>query len=245
MMVKPWCQRQHFFFHSLRHLYLHGIFVRECQCGIRISHRRNPAHAALETCSNSGALNCQGAHLAASKHWKLPNACAIIEFYLCQSKGDPRFLPRIWKDAPHQQDLAPRVSPTNFGSVLNQRILCRFLRFGASVPGCADSRVPLETVFDALPGDLFVLRNAGNTCPLAAEHVARLLQEPANHWKVKQVHIYLLGNLQHLAHPFVCFCFSRNEDIPPISNSHIQDRFAGGQAKHRFQGKGAPFLGLS
>ncbi|CAK9035501.1 Carbonic anhydrase 2 (Beta-CA 2) (Carbonate dehydratase 2) (mtCA 2), partial [Durusdinium trenchii] len=30
--------------------------------------------------------------------------------------------------------------------------------------GCADSRVPLETVFDALPGDLFVLRNAGNTC---------------------------------------------------------------------------------
>ena len=30
--------------------------------------------------------------------------------------------------------------------------------------GCADSRVPLETVFDAMPGDLFVLRNAGNTC---------------------------------------------------------------------------------
>ena len=33
-----------------------------------------------------------------------------------------------------------------------------------AVVGCADSRVPLETVFDALPGDLFVLRNAGNTC---------------------------------------------------------------------------------
>ena len=33
--------------------------------------------------------------------------------------------------------------------------------------GCADSRVPLETVFDALAGDLFVLRNAGNTCATA------------------------------------------------------------------------------
>ena len=37
-----------------------------------------------------------------------------------------------------------------------------------AVVGCADSRVPLETVFDALPGDLFCLRNAGNTCILAA-----------------------------------------------------------------------------
>ena len=35
-----------------------------------------------------------------------------------------------------------------------------------AIVGCADSRVPLETVFDALPGDLFVLRNAGNTCTL-------------------------------------------------------------------------------
>ena len=33
-----------------------------------------------------------------------------------------------------------------------------------AILGCADSRAPLETVFDAMPGDIFVLRNAGNTC---------------------------------------------------------------------------------
>jgi carbonic anhydrase len=35
----------------------------------------------------------------------------------------------------------------------------------AIVLGCADSRAPLEIFFDVKPGDLFVLRNAGNTCP--------------------------------------------------------------------------------
>ena len=34
----------------------------------------------------------------------------------------------------------------------------------SAILGCADSRVPIDTVFDAMPGDLFVLRNAGNTC---------------------------------------------------------------------------------
>jgi carbonic anhydrase len=33
----------------------------------------------------------------------------------------------------------------------------------AIIIGCADSRCPLEIMFDAEPGDLFVLRNAGNT----------------------------------------------------------------------------------
>eukprot|EP00928_Gymnodinium_smaydae_P087042 TRINITY_DN7139_c0_g1_i6.p1 TRINITY_DN7139_c0_g1~~TRINITY_DN7139_c0_g1_i6.p1 ORF type:complete len:888 (+),score=153.93 TRINITY_DN7139_c0_g1_i6:679-3342(+) len=34
----------------------------------------------------------------------------------------------------------------------------------AAILGCADSRVPLEYVFDANPGDLFVVRNAGSVC---------------------------------------------------------------------------------
>merc|ERR1719471_1215738 len=37
----------------------------------------------------------------------------------------------------------------------------------AVVIGCADSRAPIETLFDCRPGDLFVLRNAGNTCSSA------------------------------------------------------------------------------
>lgn len=37
----------------------------------------------------------------------------------------------------------------------------------AAVIGCSDSRVPVEVIFDAQPGDLFILRNAGNTCMCA------------------------------------------------------------------------------
>jgi len=46
----------------------------------------------------------------------------------------------------------------------------------AAVVGCSDSRVPLETIFDALPGDLFVLRNAGNTCTHAEGSVLGSLE---------------------------------------------------------------------
>jgi len=34
----------------------------------------------------------------------------------------------------------------------------------AIILGCADSRAPPETFFDSRPGDLFILRTAGNTC---------------------------------------------------------------------------------
>lgn len=38
----------------------------------------------------------------------------------------------------------------------------------AAILSCADSRVPVELLFDAGFGDLFVVRNAGNTCTTAS-----------------------------------------------------------------------------
>ncbi|CAE7324538.1 mtcA2 [Symbiodinium natans] len=45
-----------------------------------------------------------------------------------------------------------------------------------AIVGCADSRVPLELVFDVLPGDLFVMRNAGNTITHARGSVVGSLE---------------------------------------------------------------------
>jgi len=58
--------------------------------------------------------------------------------------------------------------------------------------GCADSRVPLETVFDALPGDLFVLRNAGNTCTHAEGSVLGSLEFCTGPLKTRLV--FVLGH---------------------------------------------------
>eukprot|EP00913_Durusdinium_trenchii_P030596 g28655.t1 len=45
-----------------------------------------------------------------------------------------------------------------------------------AVVGCSDSRAPVETIFDALPGDIFVLRNAGNTCTHAEGSIVGSLE---------------------------------------------------------------------
>ncbi|CAJ1361902.1 unnamed protein product [Effrenium voratum] len=36
-----------------------------------------------------------------------------------------------------------------------------------AIVGCADARTPFELLFDAMPGDIFTLRNAGNACTRA------------------------------------------------------------------------------
>ncbi|CAJ1384010.1 unnamed protein product [Effrenium voratum] len=58
--------------------------------------------------------------------------------------------------------------------------------------GCADSRVPLETVFDALAGDLFVLRNAGNTCTHAEGSILGSLEFCTGPLKTRL--IFVLGH---------------------------------------------------
>jgi len=57
---------------------------------------------------------------------------------------------------------APSV--TSFDAAHREALAAHGQNPYAAVIGCADSRCPLEILFDCKPGDLFVLRNAGNTC---------------------------------------------------------------------------------
>mmetsp|Transcript_116167 Transcript_116167/g.227867 ORF Transcript_116167/g.227867 Transcript_116167/m.227867 type:complete len:314 (-) Transcript_116167:214-1155(-) len=57
----------------------------------------------------------------------------------------------------------------------------------AAVVGCADSRAPVELLFDAPPGEIFVLRNAGNTLSNAEGSVAGSLEFSVNSLGVKLV----------------------------------------------------------
>jgi len=52
---------------------------------------------------------------------------------------------------------------TNFNSAHRQALAAHGQNPMAAIIGCADSRVPIEILFDVQAGDVFVLRNAGNT----------------------------------------------------------------------------------
>jgi carbonic anhydrase len=51
----------------------------------------------------------------------------------------------------------------------------------AAVVGCADSRCPVEILFDVQPGDIFVLRNAGNTCTHAEGSLVGSIEYSVGH----------------------------------------------------------------
>lgn len=57
----------------------------------------------------------------------------------------------------------------------------------AAVFGCADSRAPVEAIFDAIPGDLFILRNAGNTCSRAEGSMVGSLEYAVGHLDTKLI----------------------------------------------------------
>jgi len=62
----------------------------------------------------------------------------------------------------------------------------------AAVIGCADSRCPIELLFDVQPGDVFVLRNAGNTCTHAEGSVVGSIE-----YCVSALHTQLVLVLGH------------------------------------------------
>src|ERR1700742_2383506 len=67
------------------------------------------------------------------------------------------------------------------------------------VIGCCDSRVSPEVIFDAGPGELFVVRNVANLVPVyapdgAAHGVSAALEYAVNVLKIK--HIVVLGHAQ-------------------------------------------------
>jgi carbonic anhydrase len=69
-------------------------------------------------------------------------------------------------DAGHQRFLAGQsIHPHASTKRLEQLVKGQHPR--AAILSCADSRVPVELLFDAGFGDLFVVRNAGNTCTSA------------------------------------------------------------------------------
>merc|ERR1719198_1980396 len=51
----------------------------------------------------------------------------------------------------------------------------------ATIIGCADSRCPIEILFDVQPGDIFVLRNAGNTCTHAEGSMVGSMEYSVGH----------------------------------------------------------------
>src|SRR3569832_1952068 len=67
------------------------------------------------------------------------------------------------------------------------------------VIGCCDSRVSPEVIFDAGPGELFVMRNIANLVPVyqpdeKAHGVSTALENTTNVLRVK--HIVVLGHAQ-------------------------------------------------
>jgi len=62
----------------------------------------------------------------------------------------------------------------------------------ATIIGCADSRCPLEILFDVQPGDVFVLRNAGNTCTHAEGSLVGSVEYSVGH-----LHTHLVLVLGH------------------------------------------------
>mmetsp|Transcript_7410 Transcript_7410/g.20175 ORF Transcript_7410/g.20175 Transcript_7410/m.20175 type:complete len:504 (-) Transcript_7410:1542-3053(-) len=81
---------------------------------------------------------------------------------------------RFWTGKAARPDLTP----------MQRRALALGQAPKVAVLGCADSRVPIEIVFDQGPGDIFTLRVAGN---VHGSHVAGSLDYAVHHLNIKLV----------------------------------------------------------
>lgn len=79
-----------------------------------------------------------------------------------------------------------------------------------AVIGCADSRCPVEILFDANPGDLFVLRNAGNTCIQSEGSIVASVEYCVSHLETNL--ILVLGHTNCGALAGACKTMLANKD---------------------------------
>jgi len=96
----------------------------------------------------------------------------------------------------------------------------------ATVVGCADSRCPIEILFDVQPGDIFVLRNAGNTCTHAEGSLVGSVEYSVGH-----LHTNLVLVLGHTRCGAIAgataLAMSEKKDSPDMSSS-ILDKLLNG-----------------
>ena len=84
-----------------------------------------------------------------------------------RTSGDPPVPPELalkFLKEGNQRFVDGKPQSTKVDSIMRKELDREGQAPHTAIIGCADSRCPLETLFDTLPGDIFVLRNAGNTC---------------------------------------------------------------------------------
>mmetsp|Transcript_23605 Transcript_23605/g.51335 ORF Transcript_23605/g.51335 Transcript_23605/m.51335 type:complete len:783 (-) Transcript_23605:301-2649(-) len=94
-----------------------------------------------------------------------------------------------------------------------------------AIIGCADSRAPLETIFDAMPGDIFALRNAGNTCTHTEGSMLGSLEFCTSTLGTRL--ILVLGHTQCSAIKGATKMFLQSGGVEPTENRALDALFAG------------------
>ena len=100
--------------------------------------------------------------------------CTVAVFFTLEgvdgrvrTSGDPPVPPELalkFLKEGNQRFVDGKPQSTKVDSIMRKELDREGQAPHTAIIGCADSRCPLETLFDTLPGDIFVLRNAGNTC---------------------------------------------------------------------------------